>query len=125
MKRPYRILLADDDPGVRGGLQEFLEGEGHRTYAARGGGEAVEIARRCEIDLTVLDVHMPDMTGFETLGVLRRLRVLVPCIFMSADDSEAVEEGVRTAGGIALVRKPIQIAHFRVVLHLAGDLGSC
>jgi DNA-binding NarL/FixJ family response regulator len=75
-----RILLADDHAVVRRGLRLVLEAEGDLEVAAEAGDgvEAVELALVHEIDLALLDVTMPRMTGLEATRELVRRRPGLP-----------------------------------------------
>lgn len=68
------ILLVDDDELVRQSLSMLLSHEGFRVAAARGGQEALELARQQSFDLVISDIRMPDMDGFEVVRQLRDLQ---------------------------------------------------
>jgi putative two-component system response regulator len=85
-RRPARLLVVDDDPGVSGLLLHVLRAEGYDVEVARDGVEALESLRRRRPDLVLLDIDMPRMTGDE---VCRRLKAdpatrLVPVIIITA-----------------------------------------
>ena len=73
---PARILLADDHALVRRGVRLILESEPDLTVVAEAGdgAEALALARTHELDLAVLDVAMPRMTGLQAARQLRRLQ---------------------------------------------------
>src|SRR5262245_56694152 len=72
-RRTYlRILLADDNVGLRTAIGRLLEGLGHSVEAVPDGREAVAAAARRDYDLAILDVQMPGMGGFEAARALRR-----------------------------------------------------
>ncbi|MBI4386605.1 MAG: response regulator [Elusimicrobia bacterium] len=66
-----RILVTDDDPGIRSLLRETLEAASYQIDTAVHGGEALEKISKSPPDLVLLDVEMPQMTGWE---VVRRLK---------------------------------------------------
>lgn len=76
------VLLIDDEAALRDGLQELLELNRMRVLAADNGGDGLELFRRHqqEIDLVVLDLTMPIMSGEEVLAELRRIRADVPVV---------------------------------------------
>src|SRR5262249_34295668 len=86
--RPYSILIADDDRSCREALREIMEPEGYRTLLASSGEEALDIAREEAIHLALLDMHMPSLTGLETLQMLRQGQAMLPCILVTADASD-------------------------------------
>ncbi|MBN1417785.1 MAG: response regulator [Planctomycetes bacterium] len=110
-----RVLVADDDERSLSTLQEIVELEGHRPIAVCGGLEAVAVARAQRIDLSVLDVNMPDLDGPEVLREMRRIHAVLPCIFVTGDVSPAAEARAREAGGFAVLRKPLELGLFRGV----------
>lgn len=105
--RPARILLADDHAMVRRGLRHVLDAEPDLTVAAEAGdgAEAVELARTTALDLAVLDVSMPRMTGLQAAAALttehRELRVLM----LSMHDNEQYLFEALKAGASGYVLK--------------------
>lgn len=66
-----RILVVDDDPGIRGVLERFLSERNYRVATAVDGGEAMETLRNDPPDVVLLDLQMPKLSG---LDVLRRIQ---------------------------------------------------
>ncbi|MDE0959399.1 MAG: response regulator [Planctomycetota bacterium] len=122
----YRVLLADDDAGVRGSLTALLDSAGFETENAGGGVEALELLCRVQspasdervefspFDFLVLDVHMPDLPGVELLRRIRtEFRWQLPALFVSGEASAALRKDVEDAGGFALLPKPVEPDLFR------------
>src|SRR5438093_1126973 len=65
--QPYSILITDDDSGCREALRSIVEPEGFYTLMASSGEEALDIVREEPVDLALLDMYMPTLTGLETL----------------------------------------------------------
>lgn len=63
-----RILVVDDEAGLRSGLRDILEGEGHSVVEAGNGVLGVQRFREEQFDLVITDIIMPDQEGFETIG---------------------------------------------------------
>ena len=91
------ILLVDDDASLLRTLSLNLRARGHEVVTAERGEEAVDVARRTDPDVVILDLGLPDISGTE---VLRRLRAWtqVPVIVLSArhgsdDKVEALDVG--------------------------------
>ena len=104
----YNILITDDDDDSRYGLNEIFEPEGYTTYMASCGREAVEIAKHKLLHLLILDVHMPDFSGFETLEFIKvEKKIEIPCIFVSADTSKDLKFEAIEANAYTLISKPI------------------
>lgn len=67
-----RVLLVDDDPAFRGAMASELTRRGYDVVAASSGREALEHAGRADVDVTLLDLRLPDLDGIEVLERLRR-----------------------------------------------------
>ena len=83
-----RLLLVEDDPTLRQALTFNLVREGYEVAAAADGEAALEAARSERLDLVLLDVMLPGMSGVEVLRVLRREGVTTPVIILSAKGDE-------------------------------------
>ena len=83
--RPLGVLVADDEPSVRALLSAVLSRAGMRVWLAADGEEAValHLANRDAVDVAVLDVRMPRLSGPEALARMRELRPGLPCVFMT------------------------------------------
>lgn len=109
------ILVVDDNPLGRQGVESALIGHGHQLVFAASGAEALAQAAALPPDLILLDVMMPDMDGFE---VCRRLRaepalMEVPIILLTAlDDRESKLHGLE-AGADEFLSKPVDRAELR------------
>ena len=105
-----RVLLADDEPDVRGVIRAMLETLGYEVVEAADGAEAVELFRQraAEIDLVILDLVMPRLTGEAALAQIRRIAPGVPAILISGyDESGRIREIV--AGGFGgFLQKPFR-----------------
>ncbi|HEU4587197.1 MAG TPA: PAS domain S-box protein [Gemmatimonadales bacterium] len=93
-----RLLLVEDDPGVRAALERLLVGRGYSVIAAGDGAEALR--RYTEsggaIDAVLTDVVMPELSGRDLVDRLRKLDPRLPVVFMSGYD----ERGLRPDGGL-------------------------
>jgi DNA-binding response OmpR family regulator len=102
-----RILLVDDDAGVRGSLHEVLVEEGYQVIPANDGQQALELITASSIDLVLLDLNMPRKNGWDTFERLSAEYPLVPVILITARPNQlftAVGAGVG-----ALLEKPLDI----------------
>ncbi|MCX6313005.1 MAG: PAS domain S-box protein, partial [Bacteroidetes bacterium] len=84
------ILLVDDKPANLFALENMLAGEGKQIITANSGKEALTTILNKEIDLIILDVHMPEMDGFEVAQILKSTNRTknIPIIFASAEKKE-------------------------------------
>ena len=85
-----RVLLADDHTLVRSGLRRILEDDPHLEVVAEAGdgAEAIELALADHIDLAVLDVSMPKLTGLQAARRIREQRPDMQIVILSMHDSE-------------------------------------
>ena len=81
------ILIVDDEPGVRDLLRDAMEIAGYQTEVATNGAEALDLLRRHNADLCIVDINMPTMDGFEFLAKLREHDTQTPVLMLSARDS--------------------------------------
>ena len=84
------LLITDDDRDFRETLRNVFEPR-FRTLLAGDGEEALDIVRREEVHLLLLDMHMPKLTGLETLRQVKRFKSLLPCILLSARLDDALK----------------------------------
>lgn len=83
----YRILIADDEAGIRQLIKKYAEFEGHEVFEAADGMEAVQLCRSREFDIVILDVMMPELDGFSVCRELRKTSD-TPVIMLSARGEE-------------------------------------
>lgn len=101
------ILITDDDRGFRETLRGVFEPEGFRTLLAENGAEALDIVRSNDIHLLLLDMHMPRLTGLETLRMVKQLKSRLPCILLSAHPDEGLAEQAMRADAFSFLTKPV------------------
>jgi two-component system chemotaxis response regulator CheY len=78
-----RILVADDDPGIRRTLQIGLGKAGYEVLEARDGEEATRLWRESRVDLIIADIYMPNKSGLQLIMELRANNSTIPVIAMS------------------------------------------
>jgi DNA-binding NarL/FixJ family response regulator len=104
-----RILLADDHGLVRGGLRLILDGEPDLTVVAEAsdGAEAVDLATRGDVDLAILDIAMPRMTGLQAAREMSRRAPTVRILMLSMYDNEQYFFEALKAGASGYVLKSV------------------
>ncbi len=119
-----RILIVDDEPEMVRGLEDNLRFEGYQTVSARDGRQALELALREAPDLILLDVMMPDMSGWDVCRQLRAKSIDVPVIMLTARGEEVDRVRGLELGADDYVTKPFSLrellARIRAVLRRPG-----
>jgi DNA-binding response OmpR family regulator len=119
------ILIVDDDPDIREGMQVRLEYSGYGTCFAEDAMSAIAMGRKERPDLIVLDLGLPEGDGFL---VIERLIAdtasgAIPIIVVSARDARANQDRAIKAGATAYLQKPVNNAEFLAVIRKAlGEL---
>lgn len=104
--QPYELLIADDDPSFREVLRIVFEPHFHLVEASCGE-EAIEIVQSHAVDIALLDMHMPVLTGLETLRIVRSLKLVLPCIIITADLTDELRRDAAQAEAFSVLRKPV------------------
>ena len=105
-----RILIAEDEPHIVRFLVKGLQAEGYATTAAVDGDEALRLARSGAFDLMLLDLGLPRRDGLRVLGEMRRARVSMPVIVVTArGSSEDIVTGL-DSGADDYLSKPFRLA---------------
>lgn len=116
-----RILVIDDEDAARGLIQTVLEHFGYRVLSAQNGLEALDIFTRQseEVDLVILDLSMPVMSGAKLLPKLRAIRRDVPIVVSSGYDKlEALQQcGSSPADGF--LQKPFNLTQLAEAVEAA------
>lgn len=123
---PVRILVLEDDPGIRMLLSSTLRLAGYVVDSAAGGHEALESVRRLEPHLILVDVMLLDLDGLSVVRTLRAEGRVVPAVFLTGrGEPEDRVNGFR-AGGDDYVVKPFNVdellLRIRAVLRRAHPL---
>ncbi len=104
-----RILIVEDDPAIRLGLQRSLEFEGFTVELARDGEEAIQRAFDKKPDLIVLDIMLPRVNGFEVCRTVRKYDSTLPILILSAKGDEGDKVLGLELGADDYVTKPFSI----------------
>jgi DNA-binding response OmpR family regulator len=82
-----KILICDDEPGLRAVIKRYAHFEGHETVEAGDGMEAVEACKNERFDVVIMDIMMPELDGFSAVKEIRK-NSDVPIIMLSARGEE-------------------------------------
>ncbi len=110
MKRTEKkILVVDDDEGIRTSLARILRAEGHHVQVACDGLEAIGVCEDYRPDLLLSDIRMPGMDGVETFRQLREQIPELTVIFMTAYSASEMTKEAARCGALSVLSKPIDI----------------
>lgn len=104
------ILVAEDDTPIRQALTDTLTGAGYDVLAAEDGRRALELLLTREVDLALLDVNMPQLTGFQLLRIMSKECPGIPSIILTAHGEEQDRVKGLELGADDYVVKPFSIA---------------
>ena len=91
-----RVLLVEDDPTTSKSIELMLGNANLNVYATDLGEEGIDLAKLYDYDLILLDLNLPDMTGFDVLRQLRLARIETPILILSGNDG--TEDKIRGFG---------------------------
>lgn len=104
-----QILVVDDIPDNVFLLQMLLEAEGYEVETAPDGSTALQKVKEFQPNLILLDVMMPDLSGFEVTRRIRKDKAVaeIPIVLLTAHDEASLHEGIE-AGANEFLRKPLE-----------------
>jgi CheY-like chemotaxis protein len=122
--KPSGILIADDDPDFVASIREVLEDNGYAVYVARDGREALDRVRADGIDVLILDLHLPMLSGLEVYLELKRSGHALPTIIVTGYAREKVEaiDALRRMSVTGILTKPFDpAALLEMVARISGQ----
>lgn len=108
----YHILIVEDDKGLNHGIMLALKEEGTEFYSAYTIGQAKKIRKEKEVDMVLLDVNLPDGSGFDFLQEIRKTSQ-VPVLIITANDMEIDEVTGLSLGADDYITKPFSLMVLR------------
>jgi len=108
MKKPIRVLIAEDEPIVGMDIKEILEGQDYEVVGEASDGQvAVELARKLKPDVIIMDIRMPNLDGIEAAKILTQEEI-APIIFLTAYSDKELVEKAKEVGVISYIVKPFK-----------------
>src|SRR5205085_9528446 len=92
-----RVLLVEDDSATAQSIELMLKSERFNVYATNLGEEGIDLGKIYDYDIILLDLNLPDMSGFDVLRKLRISRVKTPILILSS--LAAIEDKIKGIGG--------------------------
>ncbi|AYV73191.1 two-component system response regulator [Niallia circulans] len=108
-----KILIVDDQFGIRILLNEVFQKEGYKTFQAANGNQALEIVTRESPDLVLLDMKIPGMDGIEILKRMKKLNQDIRVIIMTAYGELDMIQEAKDLGALTHFAKPFDIDDLR------------
>ena len=121
---PARILVIDDEPGIRSFTARALASAGFDVAEAAGGYQGLEIALTDPPDLVLLDLGLPDLDGEQVLQHLKQERPHQAVLVWSATADRNAERRCLSLGAHAYLRKPVSIAELLSCITHERDLAT-
>lgn len=116
---PLKIVIADDESIIRMDLKELLEDAGHKVVGEAANGEkAVELARKYNPDLVILDIKMPKMDGIAAAKIIDNEKI-APVLLLTAFSQPEIVERATESGVLAYLVKPVQEANLFPAMEVA------
>jgi two-component system chemotaxis response regulator CheY len=107
---PAKILVVDDSATIRHQLRACLEGAGYEVLEAENGALGLQRAKDTPVDLVIVDVNMPVMSGLEMLEHLRTVpgKATVPAFVLTTESSKDMVARGKKCGATAWIVKPFK-----------------
>jgi two-component system response regulator HydG len=119
-----RVLVVDDEPSARSGLERLLAGEGYAASSAPDGGTALDLSLEVPPDVVITDLRMPGMDGLQLLGHLRERDPHLPVIVVTAYGEVASAVAAMRAGATDYLTKPVDVDVLVMALERAMERRS-
>jgi len=118
----YSILVADDHELIRETLKNSLVDEGYRVHLAGTGQECLEIVKAADVDLVLLDMRLPDISGIDVLQRLRETNPDVIVMMMTAyGDIESTRRALNL-GAFDFIHKPVKAKAITSIIKMAMEI---
>ena len=110
-KSPYRVLIADDVLETRRNTRLMLADNPMVDIVAiaHNGREAVELAKKHQPDIALLDINMPEMNGFEAFEEMHKIFPTMACVIISAEDDNQSFRSAMNVGAREYLVKPFTV----------------
>ncbi|WP_430790881.1 response regulator [Virgibacillus flavescens] len=115
-----KILIIDDDKSLRYMLGEICKYAGWDFITAENGKRGLDVFQREKPDLLLIDYHMPEMDGYETLIEIRKLNHQIPVIILTVDERQEIANQFLEQGATDFALKPVKAPDIiaRIQLHI-------
>ena len=101
------ILIVDDEPIVRESIRDWLKDAGYKVATAETGEEALEMVKKRDFSVLVLDIRLPGKTGIKVLQEIKALKPEIKSIIITAYPTSELAVSARELGAIDYLIKPV------------------
>ncbi|HEX3449978.1 MAG TPA: response regulator [Isosphaeraceae bacterium] len=105
--QPFSLLITDDDPAARETLRDIFAPQGFNTIMAESGEEAIDLIRDHEVHLALMDMHLPRLSGLETIAIVRQIKGVIPAILITADQDDNLMRRALSEHAFCVLAKPV------------------
>ncbi|WCK54375.1 response regulator [Aneurinibacillus sp. Ricciae_BoGa-3] len=112
-----KVLVVDDQYGIRVLLFEVFGKEGYQTFQAANGKQALDIVASESPDLVILDMKIPGMDGLEILKEIKKINQSIKVIMMTAYGELDMIKEATELGAVSHFTKPFDIDELRSAVH--------
>jgi CheY-like chemotaxis protein len=104
-----KVLIVDDEPGIRELFVDALSARGYEVFAAAEGNSAIAVAERENPDLAFVDIRMPGMDGVELLERLKAMSDTIRVVMITGHGRDGAVERAMQVGTFACLMKPFSV----------------
>ncbi len=119
MKTPTRLLIVDDEDGIRFSLRGILEDEGHTVFEAASAEEGLAFLEKESVDLMFLDIWMPGMDGLSMLKIVHAQYPALPVLMISGHGTIETAVAAIKKGAHDFIEKPLSLEKIIIAVERA------
>jgi len=119
-----RVLYIEDEAAQRQELSEQLTGRGHTIFSKASGSEGLDFLEKEKVDIVLCDLNMPKMNGLEFLQAIRKEKIGLPFILVTAHGSIELAKKAIHQGVYHFLMKPFDIANIEILMYQAVEHSS-
>jgi len=104
----FKILYVDDDPNMQKMVELFMRKSKYNLSSAKNGRSALKMLENNSYDLIITDVQMPELDGLSLIEEIKKQKIKVPVIIVSAFGQESISDKGLKKGAVKILRKPFE-----------------
>ncbi len=121
MRRPIKILVADDEKNIRLLLKNELSGNDTEVHEAGTGQAALDMLKEDEYDILLLDLNMPGVSGIDVLKEIKNQQILAEVVVLTAHATVTTAVEAMKLGAYDFITKPFKIEELKAVMEKAFE----